>query len=68
MTPRNWRGERSTKEQRQEIERRATDMRLTWPEVIQLAHKVSGRTVTDTGQLTKGEASDLIDELGEGIE
>lgn len=61
----DWRAEPCTKEQRQEIERRAQVGRLRWSGVLQVASKVTGRNIHDTGQLTKGEASAVIDELEE---
>jgi len=65
MTPHNWRDDQCTVAQRQEIERRAREKGMKFRECIQIACKITGRTITDTGQLTKGEASDVIEEIAD---
>lgn len=62
MTPQT---RKCTARQREEIERRADQERMTWPMVLERAGRVTNRTIRDTGELSIGEASELIDLLGE---
>ncbi len=49
--------------QRQELERRMRVSRMSYRELIQLCVKIADRNITDIGQLTKWEASQIIDDL-----
>lgn len=64
-TPYNWRNDKSTPHQREELERVARARRIHYAELVRKCCELIGRTIRDTGELTKGEASDLITQLND---
>lgn len=68
LTNTNWQDDKSTKEQRQRIDvvlRR--NLRLDYAQLLSICSKEVGRKIIDLTQLTKGEASNIIDLLQNGI-
>ncbi len=64
----NWQDDKSTKEQRQRIDvvlRRR--LRLDYKQLLEICTKEVGRKIIDISQLTKGEASRIIDLLQEKL-
>lgn len=49
--------------QREELDRRMRVSRMNYRDLLQLCTKIADRSITDVGQLTKWEASQIIDDL-----
>lgn len=52
-----------SKAQREELDRRMRVSRMSYRDLLQICAKIADRNITDVGQLTKWEASQIIDDL-----